>query len=117
MSHWILPQLGIPISVTVVQRVTNLEKKTDEMKKRMDDFQLSVQNRWDARTSTVKSPPTDEQNILSLEKEDEQFTEELNRVIKSKDLTDSSPDHESEEFGPDDLLNTEVGANLEEQGF
>ena len=74
MSHWVLPQLGILISVTAVQRATNLEKQTDEMKKRMDNFQLSTQCRWDARTSTIESPPTDQLNIPSLENEDEQFT-------------------------------------------
>ena len=67
MSHWILPQLGVPTSVTTVQRVTNLEKRTGEMKKRMDDFQPSVQSEWDARTSAVELPPTDEKNVLSLE--------------------------------------------------
>ena len=86
MSHWILPQLGTPMSVTVVQRVTNLEKKTDEMKKRMDDFQPSVQKRWDARTSAVESPPTDEKNILSLENEDKEFVEGFDRVIKSEEF-------------------------------
>ena len=75
MSHWILPQLGIPTSVTMVQRVTNLEKQTDEMKKRMDEFQLSAQSGWDARTSTIELPSTDQLNVLSLKNEDEDFTE------------------------------------------
>jgi hypothetical protein len=30
MSYWILPQSGIPISCTTVQRVANLEQQTDE---------------------------------------------------------------------------------------
>ena len=63
MSHWTLPQSGIPVSVTTVQRATNPEKQTDKMKRRMDDFQPSVQNRWDARTSAVELPPTDEKNV------------------------------------------------------
>ena len=117
MSCWILPQSGTPVSVTTVQRATNLEKKTDEMKRRMDDFQLSVQETWGARTSAAGLPPEDEQNVLSLKKEDNEFMEEFNRVIKSKDSTDSGSDLEPEEFGPDDLLNMEVGTNLEEQDF
>ena len=79
MNHWVLPQLGIPMSVTTVQRATNIEKKTDDMKKRMDDFQSSVQSGWDARTSAVELPPTDEQSIPPLEGEDEEFIEEFNR--------------------------------------
>ena len=113
MSHWIPPQSGIPMSVTRVQRATNLEKKTDEIQKRMDDFQLLVQSGWDARTSAVESPPTDEQNVLSLEKRDEEFIQEFNRVIESEDLTDNEPI----KLGPDDLLNVEVGFNLKEHGF
>ena len=112
MSCWIQPQSGTPMSVMTVQRVTNLEKKTDEMKKQMDDFQPSVKRRWDAWTSAVESPPTDKQNILSLKKEDDESVEEFDRVIKSEDSAD-----EPAELGPDNLLNVEVGINLEEHGF
>ena len=112
MSHWVLPQLGTPILVTAVQRATNLEKQTNEIKKRMDDFQSSVQSRWDVRTSTAKSPSTDEQNILPLENEDEEFAEGFNGVIKSEDLAD-----EPVKLGPDDWLNIEAGVDLEEHGF
>ena len=100
------------MSVTAVQRVTNLEKKTDEMKKQMDDFQMSVQNGWDARTSAVELPPTDEKNILSPEDEDEECAEGFDRVIKSEGLVD-----EPVKLGPDNLLNMEVGVNLKEHGF
>ena len=103
--------------VTAVWRVTNLEKQTDEMEKRMDDFQLSVQSRWDARTSTTELPSTNQSNVLSLKNEDEEFTEEFDGVIKSEDLADASPGNESEEFGPDDWLNAENGINLGEHGF
>ena len=115
MSHWVLPQSGIPMSVTTVQRVTNWEKQTDEMKKRMDDFQQSVQSRWDARSSTIESPPTE--IALLLKNEDEECAEEFDRVIKSKDLADLNSNDETEEFGPDNWLNVEVGMSMEEQGF
>ena len=35
MSYWILPKLGIPVSCTTVQRITNLENQTDEYISRM----------------------------------------------------------------------------------
>ena len=50
--------------------------------------------------------------LLSLENEDEEFAEGFDRVIKSEDLAD-----EPIKLGPDDLLNVEVGVDLEEQGF
>jgi len=113
MSYWILPKSGIPISATTVQRVTNLEKQTDVMKDRMNDFQKSVQNRWEARSSAVELPPDDQRNILSLENEDEDFINEFNRVITSADL----PISHDEKIGADNFINMEVGINMEEQGF
>ena len=105
------------MSVTTVQMVSNLEKQTDKMKRRMDDFQLLVQSGWGSRTPATQSPPTDQQNVLLLENEDEEFTEEFNRVIESKDLEDLNPNDKTGEFGPDDWLNVEVGIDKEEQGF
>jgi hypothetical protein len=38
MSYWLLPESGIPISATTVQRMTNDEKSTDEIQKRMVQY-------------------------------------------------------------------------------
>ena len=38
MSYCVLPESGIPVSVTTVQRMTNPELSTDEMQKRMDQY-------------------------------------------------------------------------------
>ena len=99
MSHWISAQLGILTSVTAVKRVANSEKQTDEMKERMDGFQQSVQSRWEAGTSALKLPPSDQQNVPSPENEDKEFTEEFNRVIKPDNLADSCD--KADEFSPD----------------
>jgi hypothetical protein len=39
MSFWILPESGIPISATTVQRMTNDERGTDEMQSRMAQYE------------------------------------------------------------------------------
>ena len=106
--------IGHPNFGDHVQRVTNQEKQTDEMKKRVDNFQQSVQSRWDARTSTVKSPPIEQWNTSSLKNEDKDFIEGFNVLIESEDLSDSGAEVE---FGPDNWSNMEVGIDLEEQGF
>ena len=116
MSCWILAQSGIPMSVTTVQRVTNSEKQTNEMKNCMEDFQHSVQSKWNARTSTIELPQSDQQNVPSLENEDEEFTNKFERVIESEDLADSV-DNEMEKLGPDDWLNMEVEIDMEEHGL
>ena len=38
ISYWILPISSIPVSCTTVQRITNLEKLTDEYKARMENL-------------------------------------------------------------------------------
>ena len=42
MSYWILPSSGIPISCTTVQRLTELEKKTDEWISKMEQYDHEV---------------------------------------------------------------------------
>ena len=109
-SCWILAQLGVPTSVTAVQRVTDLEKQTDEMKNHMENFQQSVQSRWDAGTSTIELPPNDQHDVLLLENEDEEFANEFNWVIKSEDLAEPVDSNEVGELGPDkNLMSVEVG--------
>ena len=42
MSYWTLPESGIPISATTVQRLTNDERSTDEVKNRMREFEEKI---------------------------------------------------------------------------
>ena len=42
MSYWILPVSGIPVSATTVQRVTNLERQTEEFKSKMRNFNNAI---------------------------------------------------------------------------
>ena len=44
----------IPLSCTILQRITNLEKKTDEYKERMKDFRERLRNKWDAKYSDIR---------------------------------------------------------------
>ena len=120
VSHWILPQAGIPASMTAVQRVTNLEKQTDEMKNCMEDFHHSIQSEWHTRTFTIELQQSDhtDQNVPSLENKDEEPRNEFKRVIGSEDLPDSANDAmEMEKIGPDNWSSVEVGIDMGEHGF
>ena len=55
MSYWILPESGIPISVTKIQRMRHLEKSTDKYKKEMIAFEGGLQERFDAKSSDILS--------------------------------------------------------------
>ena len=62
-----------------VQRVTHLEKQTDEYKKRMNDFQQGLERKWqivNVPGKAIQDIPASK--ILSLENEDEEFLDEFN---------------------------------------
>ena len=42
ISYWVFPDSGIPMSHTTVQRVTNLESKTEKFKKRFSVYDKSI---------------------------------------------------------------------------
>ena len=92
MSYWILPVSIITISCTTVQRVTHLEKQTDEYKKRMSDFHNKLEGKL--KVESAKIPDSAVQDItspmlLSLENEDDGFHDEFNQVIKDPDLAEA----------------------------
>ena len=53
MSYWILPASGISVSVTTVQRLTNDERSTDEMKQRMSQYDDKLKSLFDAETADL----------------------------------------------------------------
>jgi hypothetical protein len=42
MSYWVLTQTGAVISRTTLQRITNLEKKTDEVRTSTNEFDVEL---------------------------------------------------------------------------
>ncbi len=46
MPHWVLTQSGTVISRTAVQRITNLDKETDEVKQSIAEFDIEVNRRF-----------------------------------------------------------------------
>ena len=73
MSYWILPKSGIPVSCTTVQKITNLEKLTDEYKARMKDFDVKLDQKQavqyiDLREQREEVP---QPKLLLLEDKDE----------------------------------------------
>ncbi len=120
MSYWILTKAGRVISCTTVQRVTNLERKTDKMKARMAAFEESLALTWQAETANdigrVDERP-DNAELLSLEDEDDEFIAEYKRVIDEKVLKDEE-DRSPTEYGIDDpYLGMELGLNQGEDGL
>ena len=49
MSYWVLPDSGISMSHTTVQRVTNLESQTKQCKKRLSVYDKSIAERFNEK--------------------------------------------------------------------
>ena len=91
MSYWILLASGFPISCTTVQRVTELEKKTDEFKDKMNQINAKVESRIGTNVKSADIPPHERNrllpgSIIGLEREEENFYDEFNKAINDPSL-------------------------------
>jgi hypothetical protein len=83
MSYWILPQSGIPISVSTVQRLTNNERNTDEMKDRMIQYDKKLKLLFEVQSATIVHVKDDikSRNVIDPYDEDPEFVKDFTRVI------------------------------------
>jgi hypothetical protein len=83
ISYWILPDSAIPISATTVQRLTNDERSTDEVKRQMSEYEDKVKTTFEARSSDIANTirGVELSKIIDNENEDEGFYQEFTRVI------------------------------------
>lgn len=93
MSYWILPESGIPISVTTVQRLTRLEMQTDEWKARMADYEAKIKRRMDLE-EPIQLPPNlpSDLDLGILGYETEAFIDDFQRVIDDPAVPHGSDD-------------------------
>jgi hypothetical protein len=95
MSYWLLPASGIPVSATTVQRMTNDEKSTDEMQKRMERYEERLQVTFEAQSSDLTRTLRDVHSsyVIDPEHEDPVFYDEFTRVID-----DARLEHADEQY-------------------
>jgi len=88
MSYWLLPGSGIPISATTVQRMTNDEKSTDEMKKRMERYEERLRILFEAQSADLTTTLRDVHSryVIDPENEDPEFYSDFTRVINDAQL-------------------------------
>ena len=88
MSYWVLTQTGTVISRTTVQRITNLEKETDEVKQSVNEFDVEINRRFkeedeDLRYDGAKPNPEDWSEYLE---NDTDFQEEFDNIVNDKNV-------------------------------
>ena len=86
MSYWVLPESGIPMSRTNVQRVTNLESQTEKCKKRLKVYNRAIVDRFNDLyiEGYLIDTPNNKPNIElweDLANDDEIFHDKFARVI------------------------------------
>ena len=122
MSYWILPESGIAMSYTTVQRVTHLEKQTDEYKKWMNDFQQGLEGKWQVESAKISDRAIQDvpaSMLLSLENKDDKFLDEFNWAIKYSDPAEAGDDQDKpSEYGVEDsYLDMELGIRRNDEGL
>ena len=81
MCYWILPETGIPISCTTVQRMPELDKQDEVMKEKMKVFDQKVKDILDVQDDLLPEWSELKQHQRLALEEDPEFLEEFNRVI------------------------------------
>jgi hypothetical protein len=83
MSYWVLPESGIPVSATTVQRLTNDERNTEETKRRMDQYEEKLKRVVGAQSAdlTNELQSVNLHQVIDPENEDPSFFEDFMRAI------------------------------------
>jgi hypothetical protein len=108
MSYWILTIKGTVISRTTVQRVTALEKETDEVKAAVVEFDSEISCRFkeeeDLTYDRAKPNPEDWSEYLQY---DPDFQEEFDNTVNDPGISEAD-----EDFTPDVFDNTYLNMEL-----
>jgi hypothetical protein len=108
MSYWVLMQAGTVISRTTVQRITNLEKQTDEVKQSISEYDAEIICRFkeeeDLNYDGAKPNPEDWSEYLE---NDPDFQEEFDNIVN-----DPSVPEADDEFTPDVFNDTYMNMEL-----
>ena len=109
MSYWILPKSGRPVSCVTVQHVTYLEQQTDEFKIRMNDYTKGLEAKLKAKSAQLDLKPEENVNVFDLNKEDQLFIDEYNRVIDNKLIKHEDEISPYEDLESDKYLHATLG--------
>ena len=118
LSYWILPKSGIPISCNTVQKLTNLEQATAEIKTKMETFTTNLEGKFNAISADASRSinDVDPKKLLGLHFEDEDFLKEYHRVINSDDLQEIDNEVDESIQGEATYTGMELGLPRKDDG-
>ena len=105
MSYWILTIGAKVISCTTVQRLTQLEKNTDEWSNKMRQYDEKMQQRIEnVQGTSINVSEIPQWNRLSMDEYDTEFIEEF----ESKVSDDSIPEADDQYGEVDNYINMKL---------
>ena len=118
MSYWVVPLSGIPISVTTVQRLTNLEQQTAQWQWRCTEFDTKLEANLALESAKLPNVLSqhDQRFILDLESESPEFLEDFHRVINDETLKHADDDPPLEHMEDDPYITMTMGLPRGEDG-
>jgi hypothetical protein len=109
MSYWILPKSGIPISATTVQRITNDERSTDEMKKRMVEYDERLKRVMETQSASITGlQNVHPSKVIDPDNEDPEFFDDFTRVIDDAALKHADDQVDTIEVISDNYVGMEM---------
>ncbi len=118
MSYWILTKQGTVISRTTVQRITNLEKETTEMKEATAELDRVISGRLKEEFGEglgyegAKPNPADWSEYLD---HDPDFQAEFDNIVNDVNVPEADTDYSPDVFG-DTYLNMELAVPRDSDG-
>jgi hypothetical protein len=88
MSYWLFPESGIQISATMVQRMTNDERASDEMKRRIEQYDERLKDVFETQSAEITRGLEDilSSHTIDPYNEDDEFFNDFSRVIDDAQL-------------------------------
>jgi hypothetical protein len=115
LTFYVATQTGQVVSRSSVERVKEIEKRTDEMKRKLEEFDVDIKQRLkleDLGTDGDKPNPHQWADLLDV---DPDFREEFFRVYQSDEIKDAD-EEPSPEISDVHLLNMELALPRDGEG-
>ena len=114
MCYWVLNQRGEVVSRSTVQRVTNLEMSTIDIKETFQQFDQRIRKKLKSRDRGYDGDKPNPDDWADIIDEDDDFREEFQKIYNDKSIKEA--DEYTPEIGDDTYLNMEVALPRDNQG-
>jgi hypothetical protein len=108
MSYWVLTMTGTVVSRTTVQRITNLEKETDEFKEVIKEFDTEISRRFkEEEVLTYDGAKPNPEDWSEYLEHDPDFQEEFDSIVNDPSVPEADDGFTPDVFD-DTYLNMEL---------